>query len=253
MSTYIARVTELERHVTSLRITVFVIVLLSGFALWLENRGPLRVNVHTAPNMAPGAVAEIVNGVAPAPKPNVYGFAFYIWQQTNRWARDGLKDYGAQIYSFQDYLTPRCREYLEQDMRGKANSGELGGRTRAMSEMPGSAYSSARVIAEGTNAWTVYLDMSLTETMRGQIVKETAIRYPLRVVRYDIDLQRNPWQLAVDCSNNTVPQRIEVPADTPNITAAKAFPLPKVAAPTDLPPTATLHSTASTSASAASR
>jgi integrating conjugative element protein (TIGR03746 family) len=237
MAQQVARVAELERHVTSLRIGLLATVLVAGIGMWFTNRGPWRINVHTAPNLAPGAVTEVVGGVAPVPKPNVYGFAFYVWQQVNRWSKDGQKDYGAQIFAFQDYLTPRCREYLEQDMRAKAGAGELSGRSRATSELPGGAYSSARVVTEGTNAWTVYLDLSLTETMRGQVVKETAVRYPLRIVRYDVDLMRNQWQLAVDCSTNTVPQRLEIPQDAPS-TGRRPFTTPSTAAPTDLPATA---------------
>lgn len=249
MSSYVARVTALEAHVKSLHFALAAVVVVAVFGFWFLNRGPMRINVHTAPNMAPGAVTEVVGGVAPIPRANVYGFGFYIWQQVNRWSKDGAKDYGVQIYTFQNYLTPRCLEYLEQDMRAKANSGELGGRSRAMSELPGNAYSSARVVPEGTNAWTVYIDMSLTETMRGQVVKETAVRYPLRVVRYDVDLQRNAWQLAVDCSSATVPQRLEMGQEVPASTL-KAFPLPTGPAPTDLPPAAQTPRAAPPSASA---
>lgn len=209
MSTYVARIAELERHVKSLKLTLLGGAALAAFAMYLLNRGPFAVNVHTAPSMAP-TVVEIVGGVAPVPKPNVYSFAFYVWQQLNRWHRDGSKDFGTQIFAFQDYITPRCRAFLESDMRKKAGNGELSNRTRSLSELPGGAYSAARVVSEGDRAWTVYLDVSLTETMRGQVVKDTAIRYPLRVVRYAVDLQRNHWQLALDCSDASASERLEL-------------------------------------------
>ena len=42
------------------------------------------------------------------------------------------------------------------------------------------------------------LDMELIETVRGMTVKNPIIRYPLRVVRYAVDPELNPWGLALD-------------------------------------------------------
>ena len=48
------------------------------------------------------------------------------------------------------------------------------------------------MLSEGPDAWTVLLDMQVTETFGGQGVKDVFIRYPLRVVRFDVDRERNP-------------------------------------------------------------
>jgi len=46
-------------------------------------------------------------------------------------------------------------------------------------------------------------------------VKRVLVRYPLKVVRADVDPARNPFGLMLDCYDGT-PQRIEVPAvETP--------------------------------------
>ena len=71
------------------------------------------------------------------PKPNVYGFAYYIWQQINRWQTDGVKDYGQQIFNMQYYLTPRCQAQLQADMETRQGKGELRKRTRQITEIPG--------------------------------------------------------------------------------------------------------------------
>jgi hypothetical protein len=42
-------------------------------------------------------------------------------------------------------------------------------------------------------------------------VKQTQVRYPLRVVRYDVDREKNPWGLAL-AGFASAPERIEVPA-----------------------------------------
>ena len=42
-------------------------------------------------------------------------------------------------------------------------------------------------------------DAVIEETVAGMEVKHTRIRYPLRIVRYDVDRELNPWGLAIDC------------------------------------------------------
>jgi hypothetical protein len=39
-------------------------------------------------------------------------------------------------------------------------------------------------------------------------VKRTAIRYPLRVVRHAVDLEANPWGLALDGFGGDGPHRL---------------------------------------------
>jgi hypothetical protein len=50
--------------------------------------------------------------------------------------------------------------------------------------------------------------MQLQETFRGQQIKDIYIRYPMRVVRYDVDPEKNPWKLAIDCYGNNRPARL---------------------------------------------
>ncbi len=52
--------------------------------------------------------------------------------------------------------------------------------------------------------------MAIDEQYAGTPVRDLFIRYPLRVVRADVDPQRNPWGLQVDCFDG-IPQRLSVP------------------------------------------
>ena len=56
----------------------------------------------------------------------------------------------------------------------------------------------------------VTLDVSTDEYHGGEQVKRATVRYPLKVVRQDVDPQRNPFGLALDCYAGA-PQRIEAP------------------------------------------
>jgi integrating conjugative element protein (TIGR03746 family) len=189
-------------------LVVIALVAIVGMALlWAR---PRQIDLHISPDLRAGDQVSVSHGVAPVPNPNVYSFAYYVWQQVNRWQNDGGKDYGKQIYDFQSYLTPRCQAQLQGDIDNRNRAGELNQRTRQISEIPGLGFQDNRVIGEGPSAWTVLLDMQVTETFRGQAVKDAFIRYPVRVVRYDVDRERNPFRLAVDCFGSNTPARIDI-------------------------------------------
>lgn len=155
------------------------------------------VTLHIPPDLAAGAQIEV--GRKEVPASNVYLFAFYIWQQLNRWSVNGQRDYGAQIYKLQAYFTPACQQQLINDMTTRAGQGELDQRTRSVMEIPGLGYRDGRVLLHADGSWNVLLDTQIIESSRGVAVKDAYVRYPLHVVRYDVDRELNPWQLAIDC------------------------------------------------------
>lgn len=166
------------------------------------------VTVHIPPDLTAGAQIKV--GRKEVPAPNVYLFAFYIWQQLNRWSVNGQQDYGAQIYKLQAYVTPACQQQLINDMTTRANQGELDQRTRSVMEIPGLGYRDSRVLVHADGSWNVLLDTQIIESSRGIAVKDAYVRYPLHVVRYDVDRELNPWQLAVDCyTAEKKPERLD--------------------------------------------
>ena len=191
---------------------ILLVAALGALGMYFAWALPKSIDLHLAPDIRAGDTLHIEAGLADVPAPNVYGFAYYIWQQVNRWQSDGAKDYGQQIFRMQSYITPGCRAQLQADMEQRARANELKQRTRRVSEVPGLGFASNRVIRDGDSAWTVLLDMQLTETFRGAQVKETYIRYPIRVVRYDVDRERNPWRLAIDCYGTRRPARLDTSA-----------------------------------------
>ena len=58
------------------------------------------------------------------------------------------------------------------------------------------------------NDWIVTLDVSADEYLGAEQVKRALVRYALKVVRMDIDPERNPFGLALDC-HARAPERIE--------------------------------------------
>lgn len=222
-------------HSRTLRWIIVLVAAIGAIGMYFAHAMPRTLDLHIAPDIKAGDSVRFADGQAAVPEVNVYGFAYYIWQQLNRWQLDGSKDYGQQIFRFQSYVTPNCRAQLQADMQNRHRIGELRQRTRFMSEIPGLGYAANRVLADGPAAWTVLLDMQLIETFRGQGVKDAFIRYPIRVVRYDVDRERNPWRLAIDCFGANRPARLDM-RDVQAASAGKADAgLPSAVAPAALP------------------
>jgi len=204
MRRYRYEIDNVRAHLRSLWAVIAIQVLVIA-ALWFGwSRAPERLTVHIPPDLRSGAALAVDEVSAP----NVYAFAFYIFQQLNRWPEDGATDYGRAIFRVSPYLTPRYRADLIAELEQKGRQGELAYRVRGVQEIPGHGYEERRVDLLNEDAWIVWLDLDLLESVKGMTVKRTAIRYPLRVVRYAVDLEANPWGLALDGFSAEGPRRL---------------------------------------------
>jgi len=204
MRRYRLEIDNVRSHLRSL----WVVIGLQGLiilALWIGwSQAPKQLRVYVPPDLRSGAVLA-AEEVPPA---NVYAFAFYIFQQLNRWPENGATDYGSAIFRISPYLTPRYRNDLIEDMELKARRGELAYRVRGVHEVPGHGYEERRVDVLSSDAWIVWLDLDLMESVKGMTVKQTTIRYPVRVVRQAIDPESNPWGMALDGYGTEGPRRL---------------------------------------------
>lgn len=254
-NTYLEALASERSHNGFLRKVVACTFLAGAFGTYVAYTVPKTIDVHLAPDIRAGSVVEIKNGVGYIPPENVYSFAYYIWQQLNRWQEDGMKDYPKQLYNLQSFVTAKCQAEIKDDMKNRAKNSELLQRTRLITEIPGFSFAANRVIADSSAVWTVFLDMQLQETYRGQNVKDTYVRYPLRIVRYDVDRERNPWGLGLDCFSDQ-PKRLDIalvkdgkvqalPASTNTAPLPSVVPAAVVAAtataPTQVTPTQPTH------------
>ena len=204
MRRYHFEIENVRSHVRSLWVVIGVeacFVLVLGYGLL---RAPDSLTVHIPPDLRSGAV---VRSNEPGPS-NVYAFAIYIFQQLYRWPDDGADDFSKAIFSLSPYLTPKYRETLIAEMEIKARNGELSFRERSLQEIVEQGYEERRVDLLSSGVWIVWLDLELMETVKGMEVKRKEIRYPIRVVRYAIDPELNPWGLALDGFADPGPQPI---------------------------------------------
>jgi len=201
---YIDLNSSLESHITTLRISIAVLVLIN-FSLWFGWNGAKNdLRIHIPPDIRSGAILQADE----ISSPNVYTFAGYIFQQLNHWANNGDEDYGMQIFNTAPYLTPEFREYLINDLDIRGKKGELSGRTRVMQPVAGQGYEERRVDQLDADTWIVWIDYNISESVRGMEIKNVPVRYPIRIVRYNVDPETNPWGLALDGFGGSGPKRL---------------------------------------------
>ncbi|MEQ2027370.1 PFL_4703 family integrating conjugative element protein, partial [Xenorhabdus szentirmaii] len=181
---------------------VLVLVLLITLAGWMT--APRNLTIHNPPDLRSGSTRAWWE----VPAPSVYSFAFYIFQQLNAWPKNGAQDYPAKIMSLSPYLTPTCQDFLREDAKTRADSGELLDRVRVVYEIPGRGYETNSVTVHNQDNWRVRLDLVADEYYHAEPVKRALVRYPLKVVRWEGDAERNPFGLALDCYDG-MPQRLE--------------------------------------------
>ncbi len=184
-----------DAHIRSLRVGL---ALMTGVALfcaygWLQ--AGKDFTVHNPPDFSVGSTRPWWE----VPKPNVYDFAVNLFGLINRWQSDGSQNYAENLHRYYYYLTPQCNKILQQDERNKQGGGELSGRTRSLAPIPGYGFDDWRVTVHSKDSWTVQADFELKEYVGDTLVKHNYTRWPLRVVRYDVDTEQNPWGLAIDC------------------------------------------------------
>ncbi|MCX8984251.1 PFL_4703 family integrating conjugative element protein [Citrobacter portucalensis] len=201
-----------DAHITTLRLALgimSVMLLASGYGWY---RAPESLTIHIPPDLRHGSTRPWWE----VPAGDVYTFAFYIFQQLNRWPENGEQDYQHNITRLRAYLTPSCQAKLNLDWQQRRDRGELRERVRGIYEIPGRGYKPDRVQVLSRDSWTVMLDLSVDEYFQNEPVKRALVRYPVNIVRQDIDPEKNPWGLALDCFAST-PQKLEAvkPEATP--------------------------------------
>ncbi len=209
MSRFKNEVLHLQSHVKTLRLcsgALLLMVLGTGVGWWTA---PRDLTIHVPPDLRSGSTRKWWE----VPPESVYAFTFYIFQQLNRWPTDGEEDYSRNLQSLTAYLTPECRSFFQHDYDQRRRSGELRKRVRGLYEIPGRGYGDdpeTRVKVVSERDWVVTLDVNADEYYGAEQIKRALVRYPIKVVRLDIDPELNPFGLALDCYDGA-PQRIVMP------------------------------------------
>ncbi|EBW7149024.1 TIGR03746 family integrating conjugative element protein [Salmonella enterica subsp. enterica] len=205
MSRFRNALSERDSHILTLRIACGVLGILAAFSMAGWMLAPRDLTVHVPPDLRSGSTQKWWE----VPDPTVYSFGFYIFQQLNAWPKNGDADYPARIAQMSPYLTPGCQDFLNKDVKLRRAHDELRDRVRMVYEIPMQGYNSNSVRETSRDSWVVNLDLVADEYYHAVLVKRALTRYPLRVVKWEGDPERNPFGLALDCYAGT-PQRLQV-------------------------------------------
>jgi integrating conjugative element protein, PFL_4703 family len=196
-------------HIFTLRAMIASMLIVSA-AMWYGwTKAPDQLTIHVPPDLRSGSTRLWWD----IPPENAYAFTLYVFGQLNRWPNNGEEDYKKNIFALQSYLTPACRATLDQDYQQRRNAGELRNRTRGVYEILGRGFAddpAFRVQQLDKNTWKVNLDLQADEYYLAEPVKRAAVRFPLQVVRFDIDPALNPYGLALNCSSSSQPQALQI-------------------------------------------
>ncbi|PJG84807.1 PFL_4703 family integrating conjugative element protein [Conservatibacter flavescens] len=193
-----------DRQLTVAKISVICITVICFALIFVIYTFPSTLRIFIPPDMRAASQRPWWE----VPPATVYAFAYQTFQQLNRWTLDGTNDYEKNITALKPYLTPSCEAFLQKDYEDRQRHSELRDRVRGVYEIPGRGFSDERVIIHNQDSWTVNLDLSVDEYYKDEPVKRVLTRFPISIVRMDVDSQRNPWGLGFNCYSS-IPLRLE--------------------------------------------
>jgi len=182
-----------DAHIYTLRafIGILTLSLLGTIGGW--TMAPEHIKIDIPPDLRSGST----RGIGERHPFNVYAFGYYIFQQLNNWPIEGTSDYEKKINDLSCYFTPKYKGQLERDYEQRGRRNELN-RSRYIQEIAGHTFNPKRVFIESKDSWVTYLDIEIKETLRSETIKDAFVRFPLRIVRWDVDPECNLWGLALD-------------------------------------------------------
>jgi len=176
-----------------------IIIALIGLCFTL-NRSIDLAKQEQLIRLEPDLRVSTVRKVWEVPPAFVYSFALTIVQKVNNWQINGDKEYAENLMSLQNYITPSCRNFLQDDYVKKKASGQLQSRSRFVMETSGVGFNGGQSTAViGKGAWDVGLTLNVKEFVNEVTVKNIDVYWPVRIVEFNIDPELNPQGLALDC------------------------------------------------------
>lgn len=161
-----------------------------------------EIDVHYPPNITVSTTMK----AGYIPEETIYAFVPLILQQLFLWENNGAEDYEKNRYRLRQFLTPKFSLYVHSQIEKGVKAGTLNGIKRSMQMMPDSVYKDVSVQMQGKH-WVVWIDTIVKDTIKGVPIDDKFRRMAVRVVRYDINRDLNPWGLAIDGIEKQIPIR----------------------------------------------
>lgn len=200
MAAYHDVIHEKDKNIRYLGRMVGGLLLALCLAIWGWHNASKDITVHYPPNMTLATTMK----AGTVPEETVYAFVPLMLQQLNLWENSGDKDYEDNRFRLRQFLTEGYQRQIRDEIEAGLKRGTLSGVKRRMQILPSSFYNDEAVQPIG-NHWLVWIDVELTDSVNNVPVNASVRRLGVRVVRYDINRDANPWQLAIDGIEHDVP------------------------------------------------
>lgn len=171
-----------------------------ALALWGWHNSRNEITVYYPPNITLSTIMK----AGSIPEETVYSFVPLIMQQLFLWEKNGEEDYANNRIRWRAFLTERYQRAILDEINEGKHRGTLRGVTRRMQVLPSSIYNDDSVQIVG-NSWLVWLDVEVTDTVNSVPINTSIRRLGVRVIRFDVNREVNPWQLAIDSIEHDMP------------------------------------------------
>lgn len=173
-------------------------------ALMMALLGWYRASQDITVHQPPDPQVYMASKVGYVPEETIYAFVPLILQQLFLWENSGDTDYEDNRLRLRQFLTMRYQQTLLDEIAAGKQKGTMQGLQRKLLVLPSSIYSDASVEVVGDH-WRVWLDVEITDYIKDMVVNRGIHRLAVRVVRYDVHREANPWQLALDAIEQDQP------------------------------------------------
>ncbi len=166
----------------------------NAFAMTGWYNAPSEMDVHHIP----GLQNIYTTKAGETPRPTIYSFGQSVWMIFNTW-EEGKKGYTDNLNAYRYYFTPKFYQELKEREKVLNAEGELKDRKRVLKPKLGKIFSEDDVLPfPAGDAWSLTMDMQMTETNKGVTIKDVIMRYQLRIVPYAIAKSKNIYGFAID-------------------------------------------------------
>ncbi len=169
---------------------LFILLILGGVFVATM---PSRLTVFIPPDTSKSMLVRL-NDV---PHPSVYTFAHMFLEHLNYCPKDCKTDFLDNLHSMHSLITDQCRATLENHVQRQGDLYMY--RSRKLVPIVGEVYRPNKVIQRSDRAWVVNETYELEERIRGTEIRKTRLFYPMRIVRVDMPIDINPYQMQFDC------------------------------------------------------
>lgn len=158
-------------------------------------RIPTQLVVYHPPDLSQSGKITKIGEVPPS---TVYSFATIFFERLMYCKDNCGDDYPKALMSMKTYLTPQCFNQLKDHF--EANVGLYKNRTRSIQAYDQEVFFTFDKVKQiNDRTWYVTENYYLDERVRGTALRETLMKYPLKIVKSGVSTQINAYQLQLDC------------------------------------------------------